>query len=104
MDHTQPRSELIDGPTLADRIALGPIPLDEALTIARQIAEAVEAAHDKGIIHGDLKPANIRIARTGVVEVLDFGLGKVGDGRGPTVLGTPLYMSPEQARGQSLDK
>ena len=113
--------ELVDGPTLADRIALGPIPVTEALTIARQMADALEAAHEKGIIHRDLKPANIKITGTGVVKVLDFGLAKVWDG-GPqadlsasqkltvtglgerTVLGTPAYMSPEQARGQSLDK
>jgi serine/threonine-protein kinase len=69
--------ELIDGPTLADRIALRPIPVEEALTIARQIAEALDAAHEKGIIHRDLKPANIKIARNGVVKVLDFGLAKV---------------------------
>ena len=69
--------ELVDGPTLADRIALGPMPLGEVLTIARQIAEAVEAAHEKGIIHRDLKPANIKIARSGAVKVLDFGLAKV---------------------------
>ena len=72
--------ELVDGPTLADRIALGPMSLAEALTIARQIAEAVEAAHEKGIIHRDLKPANIKIARNGAVKVLDFGLAKVWDG------------------------
>ncbi|HET9384742.1 MAG TPA: protein kinase [Gemmatimonadales bacterium] len=113
--------ELVDGPTLADRIALGPIPVAEALTIARQMADALEAAHEKGIIHRDLKPANIKITGTGVVKVLDFGLAKVWDG-GPqsdlsasqkltvtglgerSVLGTPAYMSPEQARGQSLDK
>ena len=72
--------ELVDGPTLADRIALGPVPLAEALTIARQVAEALEAAHEKGVIHRDLKPANISIARDGVVKVLDFGLAKIWDG------------------------
>jgi serine/threonine protein kinase len=113
--------ELIEGPTLADRLVRGPMSLDEALTIARQIAEALDAAHQKGIIHRDLKPANIKIARDGVVKVLDFGLAKVWDGApqadvsasptltatglgGRTILGTPAYMSPEQARGQSLDK
>jgi Tol biopolymer transport system component len=113
--------ELVDGSTLADRIARGPISLKESLTIARQIAEALEAAHEKGIIHRDLKPANIKIARSGVVKVLDFGLAKIWDGApqsdlsasprltatdilGRTILGTPAYMSPEQARGQSLDR
>ena len=113
--------ELVDGPTLADRIAVGPLSREEALTIASQIAEAVEAAHEKGIIHRDLKPANIKIAPDGVVKVLDFGLARVWDGAphadlaasprltasgigGQTLLGTPTYMSPEQARGQSLDR
>ena len=71
--------ELVEGETLADRIARGPIPLDEALPIARQIAEALEAAHEQGIIHRDLKPANIKITPDGVVKVLDFGLAKLTD-------------------------
>ena len=70
---------LIDGPTLADRIAAGPIPLDEAIQIARQIAEAVEYAHERGVIHRDLKPANIKITSGGMVKVLDFGLAKALD-------------------------
>ena len=68
--------ELVEGPTLADRIAQGAIPLDEALPIARQIAEALEAAHEQGIIHRDLKPANIKVRADGTVKVLDFGLAK----------------------------
>ena len=68
--------ELVEGPTLADRIARGPIPLDEALPIARQIADALEAAHEQGIIHRDLKPANIKVRADGTVKVLDFGLAK----------------------------
>ena len=71
--------QLVEGPTLADRIAEGPIPIDEALPIARQIAEALEAAHDKGVIHRDLKPANIKLTADGTVKVLDFGLAKLLD-------------------------
>ena len=120
--------EFVDGETLADRIARGPIPLDEALAIARQITDAIDAAHDRGIIHRDLKPANIKITSEGVAKVLDFGLAKLNanDSNGsnapnalsmsPTItspvmatgvgmlLGTAAYMSPEQARGKAVDK
>ena len=112
--------ELVEGPTLADRIKQGPIPLDEALPIGKQIAEALEAAHEKGIIHRDLKPANIKVRDDGTVKVLDFGLAKAVTGEGaasdgsdsPTmtatatgiILGTAAYMSPEQARGKAVDR
>src|ERR1700694_4377739 len=113
---------LIDGPTLADRIAASPIPLDEAIQIARQIADAVEYAHERGGIHRDLKPANIKITSGGMVKMLDFGLAKALDDELATVsgtnsptltmgatrtgvlLGTAAYMSPEQAKGKQADR
>jgi serine/threonine protein kinase/Tol biopolymer transport system component len=107
--------ELIDGPTLADRLAGGPRPVDEVLEIARQLADALEGAHELGIVHRDLKPANIKIRPDGVVKLIDFGLAKVDRdvhaGSHPSevttagaILGTATYMSPEQARGDDVDR
>ena len=118
--------ELVEGETLADRIARGPIPVDEPLPIAKQVAEALQAAHEQGIIHRDLKPANIKVRDDGTVKVLDFGLAKLAEANSsklpsalsmsPTitspalvsgvgvVLGTAAYMSPEQAKGKPADK
>ena len=115
--------EMVEGPTLADRIAHGPIPIDEALSIAKQIAEALESAHEHGIIHRDLKPANIKLRDDGTVKVLDFGLAKAMESTtsstnmslSPTItspamtqmgviLGTAAYMAPEQAKGKRVDE
>jgi Tol biopolymer transport system component len=118
--------EFVDGGTLADRISWGPVPLDEALPIARQIADALEAAHARGIVHRDLKPANVKLGADGTVKVLDFGLAKALDAsaqssRGAavsmsptmtspamtqagTILGTAAFMSPEQAKGRDVDE
>ena len=113
--------ELVEGPTLADRIKQGPIPIDEALPIAKQIAEALEAAHERGVIHRDLKPANVKVREDGTVKVLDFGLAKALEGdagsdpsesptltaaatRAGVIMGTAAYMSPEQAKGKTADR
>src|SRR5579862_3865708 len=114
--------ELVEGPTLADRIAAGPIALEEGLPIAKQIAEALEYAHERGVIHRDLKPANIKVKPDGTVKVLDFGLAKAltedqtaeDMNNSPTlsmgatvaglILGTAAYMSPEQAKAKPVDR
>ena len=122
--HTALVMELVEGPTLADLIAQGAMPVDAALAVARQIAEALEAAHEQGIVHRDLKPANVKVKPDGVVKVLDFGLAKAAESAAtssnsvsqlPTIttpamtqagmiLGTAAYMSPEQARGRPVDR
>src|SRR2546422_4933676 len=113
--------ELVEGPTLAERLRRGPLPVREALEVGRQIAEALEAAHEKGIIHRDLKPSNIKLAPQGRVKLLDFGLAKalaadvpadevssLSTNTSPTeagvLLGTAPYMSPEQARREAVDR
>ncbi len=108
--------ELVEGPTLAERVKQGPIPIDEALRIAKQVCEGLEYAHERGVVHRDLKPANIKVSRDDAVKILDFGLAKAVQGeaseidiansptitrmatRAGVILGTAAYMSPEQAR------
>src|SRR5262249_375435 len=111
--------EYIEGPSLAEKMSRGAMPLDKALPIARQIAEAIEAAHEKGIVHRDLKADNVRFTLDGAVKVLDFGLAKAMESaqdpataptiKGSlsvvgTIMGTPAYMAPEQAAGMPVDR
>src|SRR5438093_6637231 len=112
--------ELVEGETLQERLKRGAIPIDEALPVAKQIAEALEAAHESGLVHRDLKPANIKLTADGRVKVLDFGLAKafapmtetnlsnsptlVSGSMPGVILGTAAYMSPEQAKGRNVDK